>query len=131
MNTRTNPAPMVGKKASDPLMAQDLFSCSCTGFLALSRTIHMRLESSLRDSQWCLYRMAHCSGQTCDGSTSPNMIWKKICDLMRKRRTYQKFKLRHPNAAEESVSLKMVGNARERCYTSTTTSFPAPRTGLR
>jgi hypothetical protein len=50
---------------------------------------------------------------------------------MRKRRTYQKFKLRDSNAAETSVSLKTVGNAGERCYTSTTTSFPAPRTGLR
>src|SRR5262245_5483780 len=100
----------MGQKHFSQRWALDLFLCSCIGFSVLPRTIHILLESWLKETQWCSFRKANCSGQTCAGNTFPNMIWKKICASMRKRRTWQKFKLHGSNAAETSVLSKAVGH---------------------
>src|SRR5262249_6120990 len=86
--------------------APDSFWYSCIGFWALPRTIHILLESWLREDQWCSCKTANCSGTKCFGNTFPNTIWKKICDYVRKRTTSQKYKLRGSNAAETSASSK-------------------------
>src|SRR5438552_1373154 len=92
----------------------DSFWCCCIDFSVSPRTIHIRLESWLREDQWYSCRAAGCSRKTCSGNTFPNMISKKICGSMRQRRIYQKYKLRGSNAAETSALSKPIASSDRR-----------------
>ena len=103
-----------GSEAFFPTLGAGFVLVSCIGFSVSPRTIHMLLESWLRENQWCSCRTARCSGKTCSGNTFPNMIWKKICGSMRKPRTCQKYKLRGSNAAETSALSKRITSSNRR-----------------
>jgi hypothetical protein len=105
-------APLMDQKPFFRPSAPDLFWCSCIGFSVSRRTIHMCLESWLRENQWCSCKMAGCSGETCFGNTFPNMIWKKICASTRKPRTCLKYKLHDSNAAETSALSKRITSSK-------------------
>src|ERR1044071_165147 len=94
--------------------ALDSFWCSCIGFSASPRTIHMLLEFWLRENQWCSCKTAGCSGKTCSGTTFPNMTWKKICGSKRKPTISQEYKLPDSNAAETSALSKRTGLSNRR-----------------
>lgn len=96
-----------GSEAFFRRWAPDSSWCCYTGFSVSLRTIHMLLESWLRENKWFSCRTANCSGKTCSGNTSPSTISKKICGSKRKPTTCQKYKLPGSNAAATSASSKL------------------------